>query len=71
MAKSDKFFGQIGNDPLSAAIETRRNALNEGSDLCDFHDDLCFPPTNINACGAAMFRSRSGGTGFDMLAAPS
>ena len=40
VAKPDKFFGQIGNDPLSAAIETRRNTLNERSDLCDFHDDL-------------------------------
>jgi hypothetical protein len=33
MAKPHKFFGQIRNDPLGAAIETRRNALNEGSDL--------------------------------------
>src|ERR1700683_340900 len=57
VAKPDKFFGQVGNDPLSAAIETRRNALNEGSDLCNFHYDLCFPPTNTNACSAAKFRS--------------
>src|SRR6185437_10142793 len=28
VAKPDKFFGQVGNDPLGAAIETRRNALN-------------------------------------------
>src|ERR1700729_2653165 len=41
VAKPDEFFGQVGNDPLSAAIETRRNALNERSDLCDFHNDLC------------------------------
>ena len=40
MAKPDKFFGQLGNDPLSATIETRRHALNEGCDLCDSHDDL-------------------------------
>ena len=40
MAKPDEFFGQVGNDPLSAAIETGRNALNERSDLCDLHDDL-------------------------------
>src|ERR1700722_11826633 len=45
VAKPDEFFGQVGNDPLSAAIETRRNALNERSDLCDFHNDLYFPPT--------------------------
>ena len=40
VAKPDKFFGQVGNDPLSAAIETGRNALNEWSDLGDLHDDL-------------------------------
>ena len=40
VAKPDKFFGQVGNDPLSAAIETRRNALNERSDLCDLHDGV-------------------------------
>src|ERR1700683_345910 len=55
--KPDKFFGQVGNNPLSAAIETRRNALNKGSDLCDFHDDLCFPATSVNACSAAKFCS--------------
>ena len=33
-----KLFGQLRNDPLSAAIETRRNALNEWSDLRDLHD---------------------------------
>ena len=43
MAEPDEFFGQVGNDPLSAAIQTGRNALNEGSDLCDFHDDLYSP----------------------------
>ena len=53
VAKPDEFFGQIGNDPLSAAIETRRNALNERGDLCDFHDDLDFPPNDSNACSAA------------------
>jgi hypothetical protein len=44
VAKPDKCFGQVGSDPLSTAIETRRHALNEGSDLCDFHDDLMFSP---------------------------
>src|SRR5579872_5057155 len=43
VAKPDKFFGQVGNDPFSAAIKTRRNALDEGSDLCDFHSDLYSP----------------------------
>src|SRR5580704_1425110 len=52
VAKPDKFFGQVGNNPLSAAIETWRNALNERSDLCDFHNDLYFPPMITNACGA-------------------
>ena len=42
MAKPDKFFGQVGNDSFSPAIEMRRNALNEGGDLRDFHDDLVF-----------------------------
>ena len=29
MAKPDKVFGQVGNDPFSAAIEPRRNTLNK------------------------------------------
>jgi hypothetical protein len=58
VTKPDKFFGQVENDPLSAAIEPRRNALNEGGDLRDFHDDLCFP-TNTNTCSATKFRPRS------------
>jgi hypothetical protein len=53
VAKPDEFFSQVGNDPLSAAIETRRNALDERSDLCDFHIDLYFLPSITNACGAA------------------
>src|SRR3984893_14858709 len=40
MATPDEVFGQVGNDPLSAAIETRRNALDERSHLGDFHNDL-------------------------------
>jgi hypothetical protein len=56
VAKPDKFFGQVGNDPLSAAIETRRNALNERSDLCDFHNDLCFSTDDYNACSAAQLQ---------------
>lgn len=48
MAKPDKLFGQVRNDPLGAAVETRRNPLNEGSDLCDLHDDLYFIPANAN-----------------------
>jgi hypothetical protein len=37
VAAPHKLFGQVRNDPLSTAIETRRNALNERSDLRDFH----------------------------------
>ena len=40
VAKPYEFFGQVGDDPLSPAIETRRNALDERSDLGDLHDDL-------------------------------
>ena len=40
VTKPHEFFGQVGGDPLSAAIETRRNALDERSDLGDLHDDL-------------------------------
>jgi hypothetical protein len=39
-AEPDKFFGQIGNDPLGAAIKARRNTLDKGGYLCDFHNDL-------------------------------
>ena len=56
VAKPDKLFRQVGSDPLSATIETRRNALNEGGDLRDFHDDLDFPRRDPNACSAAKFR---------------
>src|ERR1700680_1315997 len=42
VAEPNKFFGQIGSDPLGAAVETRRNALNERSDLCNFHNDITF-----------------------------
>ena len=56
MPEPDELFGQVGNDPLSAAIETGRNALSEGSDLCDFHVDL-YSPQITNACIAAKFRS--------------
>ena len=56
VAKPDEFFGQVGNDPLSAAIETRRNALDERSDLCDFHNDLYFSTDDYNACSAAQLQ---------------
>jgi hypothetical protein len=36
MAKPDEFFGQVGENPLSAAIETRRNALDEQSHALGF-----------------------------------
>jgi hypothetical protein len=36
MAKPDEFFGQVGDNPLSAAIETRRNALDEQSHALGF-----------------------------------
>src|SRR5690242_8090552 len=37
VAAPHKLFGQVRNDPLSSAIETRRNALNQGGDLGDLH----------------------------------
>jgi hypothetical protein len=40
MPEPNELLRQVGNDPLSAAIEARGNALTEGSDLDDFHDDL-------------------------------
>jgi hypothetical protein len=64
VAKPDKFFGQVGNDPFGAAIEARRNALNEGSNLGDFHDVLVLSSMNTNACNAAKFRSAHK-TGFN------
>src|SRR5450755_482071 len=54
MAEPDKFFGQVGYDPLRAAVQTRGYALNERSDLRDFHNDLCSRP-KTNACNAAKF----------------
>jgi hypothetical protein len=48
VAKPHELFGQTRNDPFGASVETRRNALHEGSDLCDFHDDLYFPCVNAN-----------------------
>ena len=41
VAKPNKFLGQIGNDPLSAAVKPRRNALDERSYLRNFHNVLC------------------------------
>src|ERR1700722_8931123 len=43
VTEPDKSFRQVGSDPLSPAVESRRNALNKRSDLCDFHDDLHSP----------------------------
>jgi hypothetical protein len=53
MPEPDEFFGQVGNDPLSAAIETGRNALNEGATCAILI---------TNACIAAKFRSRRVGS---------
>jgi hypothetical protein len=36
VTKPDKFFGQVENDPLSAAIKPRRNAFNEGATCAIF-----------------------------------
>ena len=63
MPKPDELFGQVGNDPLSAAIETGRNALSEGSDLCDFHDDLYFP-ADYERVHRSKVPLRSGRIGF-------
>jgi hypothetical protein len=49
VAEPDRFFGQEGNDPFCAAIESRGNALDQWSDLCDFHDDLNTLPAHTNA----------------------
>jgi hypothetical protein len=54
MAKPDEFFGQVGDNPLSAAIEARRNALDERSHLSDLHMTFNLQ-TNTNACSAAKF----------------
>jgi hypothetical protein len=67
VAKPDKLFGQIGDDPLGAAIETRRNALNEGSDLCDLHGDLILLPANTNACSV---RIPTKSPGYNGIMAP-
>jgi hypothetical protein len=37
MALPDEFFGQIGDDPLGAPIEQRRNTFIERRYLSDFH----------------------------------
>ena len=58
VSKPDKFFRQVGNDPFGAAVETRRNAFYQRGNLCDFHNDIYFPPTITNACSAAKFRFR-------------
>jgi hypothetical protein len=58
MGKPDEFFGQVGDNPLSAAIGTRRNALDEGSHLSDLHVTFNLQ-TNTNACSAAKFSCSS------------
>jgi hypothetical protein len=61
VAESDEFFAYVGDDPLSAAIETRRNALKEGSDLCDFHINLHSPQiTNAHRSNIPHHSSRIG-----------
>jgi hypothetical protein len=55
VAKPDKVFGQVGNDPFSAAIEPRRNALNKWGDLCDLHNVLK-STDDTNACGAVQLQ---------------
>ncbi len=37
MALSDQFFGQVGDDPLGATVEFRRNTFKKRSNLCDSH----------------------------------
>ena len=66
VAEPDKCFGQVGNDPFCAAIKTRRNALNERSDLCDLHMTPKSPQTKdqtIEECSGR--QGRLGGAGVD------
>ena len=37
MPPSHKLFGEIGNNPLRSAIETRRAAFGKGGNLGNFH----------------------------------
>ena len=37
MPQPNEFLGQKGDDARRAAVELRRNAFIEGSNLCDFH----------------------------------
>src|SRR5579864_2869714 len=71
VAKPDKFFSQVGNDPLSATVETRRDALNEGGDLCDSHDDLKLSRVRYQCVQCSEVPRHSGTTAFtvDVLSA--
>jgi hypothetical protein len=58
VAEPDKFLGQIGSDPLGAAVETRRNALNERSDLCDFQtitNTACTPRSDLRLASTSVY----------------
>ena len=45
MAERHQFFGQVGNDPLGAAIKPWGNALHQRRDLRDFHNCLSSGPS--------------------------
>jgi hypothetical protein len=40
MALADQFLGQIRDDAFGSAVETRRHAFGEWSDLRDFHETI-------------------------------
>ncbi|MNQ90988.1 hypothetical protein D3C85_1063510 [compost metagenome] len=44
VAQIDQGVGQVGDDPLGAAVETRRHRLIEGRDLSNLHDPTPAPP---------------------------
>jgi len=46
----NEFFGQVGHDPLGAAIVFRWNGLIEGRDLCDLHERSPFLACRRTQC---------------------
>ena len=48
MAERHEFFGQVGDDPLGAAIKPGGNAFHKRRDLRDFHYYTCARPSEMN-----------------------
>ena len=55
MAERDELFGQVGDDPLGAAIKPWRHALDQRRDLRDFHWCLRTAPRGLNPAGDRRF----------------